>query len=149
MLILGIDDQGHMQGEIYIHFKRFCKKRKNNSDKSHPFVYAEPLDLIFSLERQSNDYQISMNPEKKKKPGKKYYRILFTRMTMQHMRGNHTRTVRTMRKIQQALIHLHACRSCKLESLAYLYFWKSSGHDKLFSLTLGGQQNFFKLYYKT
>ena len=62
-----------------------------------------------SLERQSNDYQISMNPEKKKKPGMKkyYYRILFARMSMQHLgrNYNHTRTVRTMRKIWQDRSH--------------------------------------------
>ena len=44
------------------------KKRKNsNSDKSHPFVYAEPLDLIFSLSWKTKQWLSDFNESSKEK----------------------------------------------------------------------------------
>ena len=59
-----------MQGEIYIHFKRFCKKKERTATLIRVillFMLSHLILFSVSLERQSNDYQISMNPEKKKK----------------------------------------------------------------------------------
>ena len=58
-----------MQGEIYIQFKRFCKKKERTATLIRVillFMLSHLILFSVSLERQSNDYQISMNPEKKK-----------------------------------------------------------------------------------
>ena len=63
-----------MQGEKSTYnLNDFAKKRKNsNSDKSHPFVYAEPLDLIFSLSWKTKQWLSDFNESRKEKksPGR-------------------------------------------------------------------------------